>query len=67
MRVAAQIGKAIPNRGGRHGLQPQARDRMLAFGILLDQPKNQLALPARVAGIDDGAHILALGEFDNRG
>ena len=62
---AAQALETVPYRRGRHGLQPQAPDRVFAFGVLLDQAKNQFALAARVTGINDVAHILALGQLDD--
>jgi hypothetical protein len=33
--------------------------------MLLDEPEDQLALAARVAGVDERAHVLALGELDD--
>ena len=38
---------------------------MLGLGVLLDEPEDQLALAARVAGVDDVAHVLALGQLDD--
>ena len=38
---------------------------MLAFGVLLDQPEDELALTARVTGVDELADVLALGQLDD--
>ena len=78
--VAAQVVEAIADRLRRHALQPQPADRLgqrrlehgsagdlLAIaGILHDQPEDQLALAAGVAGVDQVAHILALDQLDQR-
>ena len=68
--VAAQLLKPIADGRRCHGLQPQAlhrfAQRLAATGVLLDQAKDQLTLAARVAGVDQGAHVFALGEFDHR-
>jgi hypothetical protein len=58
--------EAVADRRRRHALQPQALDRVLALAVLLDQAKDQLALAARVAGVDQLAHVLALDEPDDR-
>ena len=63
--VAAQAGKAVTYGGRRHGLQPQALHRVLGFGILLNQPEDELAFAARVAGVDHGVHVFALGQLDD--
>jgi hypothetical protein len=39
---------------------------MLGLRVLLDQAKDQLAFPARVAGVDELADVLALGQPDDR-
>ena len=71
LRGAAQAVKAVADGLGRHGLQPQALDRFVqrffATGVLLDQAEDELALAARVTGVDDGVHVLALGLFDHGG
>ena len=66
LRIAAQGAKTIADRLRRHALQPQAADRLAqrldAPGILLDQPEDQFALAARVAGVDELVHIFAFGQ-----
>ena len=73
--VAAEFVKTIADGLRRHGLQPQAFDglaeglksaRLGAARVLLDEPKDQLAFTARVTGVDEGAHVFALGLFDHR-
>jgi hypothetical protein len=65
--VAAQVGKTVANGLWRHGLQPQALHGLaqgfFATGVLLDQPKDQLALAARVTGVDERGHVFALGQL----
>ena len=65
LRVAAQAGKTVTNGGRRHGLQPQALHRVLGFGILLNQPEDELAFAARITGIHHGVHVFALGQLDD--
>jgi len=60
--VAAQRPEAVADGLGRHRLQPQALHRVLDLAVLLDQPEDQFTLAARVAGIDEGADVLALGQ-----
>ena len=60
--AGAQRGKAVADRPGRHGLQPEALDGLFGFRVLDDVAENQLALPARVAGVDQPVHVLALEE-----
>ena len=62
-RVAAQVGKALADRVGRHRIQPEPFDRFFVFEMLDDVLKNQLALASGVAGVDDLADILAGQEF----
>jgi hypothetical protein len=72
--LGAQRVKAVADGLGRHALQPQALDGFAqtfaiwfaATGVLLDQTEDQLALAARVAGVDEFGHVLALGLFDHR-
>ena len=50
--------EAVADRLRRHRLQPQPPDRLAqrllaAAGVLLDQAEDQLALAARVAGVDE--------------
>jgi hypothetical protein len=68
--VAAQVVEAVADGLRRHGLQPQALDRLAqaalgAAGVLLDQAEDQLTLAARVTGVDEFGHILALGLLDH--
>jgi hypothetical protein len=62
--VGAQVGEAVADRGGGHRLQPQAAHRLLllAQGVLRDVAEDQLALAARVAGIDQAGDVLALDQ-----
>ena len=68
--LAAQALEAIADGLGRHGLQPQALDgfaqRFAAARVLLDQAEDQLPFAARVTGVDDFGHVLALGLLDHR-
>ena len=68
--IGAQMGKAVADGLRRHGLQPQAADwlaqRLGATGVLLNETENQFALAPGVAGVDQGAHVFALGQFDHR-
>jgi hypothetical protein len=68
LRVRAQRGKAVADGLRRHGLQPQAPHGLAqrhgvavlaAARVLLDQAEDQLALAARVAGVDELGHVLA--------
>ena len=68
--VAAQLVKAIANGLRRHGLQPQAPHGLVqrlarATGVLLNQTEDELALAPRVAGVDELAHVFALGLLDH--
>ena len=67
--VGAQVVKAVANSLRRHALQPQAGDgfaqRHFAASVLLDQTEDQLALAARVTGVDNRAHVFALGQLDH--
>ena len=38
---------------------------MFTFGVLLDQPEDQLAFTAGVTSVDDVAHVLAFGQLDD--
>ena len=65
MFFCAQRVKTIAYGGGRHRLQPQPFDGVLAFGVLLDEPENQLAFAARVARIDYFVDVFSLCQFDD--
>ena len=65
LRVAAQAGKTVADSGRRHGLQPQALHRVFGFGILLNQPEDELTFAARITGINHGVHVFALGQLDD--
>ncbi|EWS62333.1 hypothetical protein Y695_04440 [Hydrogenophaga sp. T4] len=67
--------KTVADGRRRHGLQPQALHRLAqrlvraalqATGVLFDQAENQLALAARVTGVDEFRHVLALGQAHHR-
>src|SRR5689334_22958058 len=58
------MSKAITNCGGRHGLEPEALDRLLRFGKSNDVSKNQFPFAACVARIDQPVDILTLDQFD---
>ncbi len=64
--VRAQMRETVADGLRRHRLQPQARDRVLGFAVLLNQAKDQLALAPGIAGVDERAHVFAFGQFDNR-
>ena len=74
--IALEVFKTVSNGRGRHGLQPQPLHRfaqplvlpvLQAPRVLLDQAEDQLTLAARVTGVDQAAHVLALGQLDHRG
>ena len=62
------MGKTIAYGLRRHGLQPQAADRLAqrlgATGVLFNQAEDEFALAPGVAGVNQLAHVFALGEFD---
>ena len=67
---AAQLLKTFADGLGRHGLQPQTRNRLAqralgTTGVLLDQAEDQLTFAARVTGVDQLGHVLALGLLDH--
>src|SRR5690606_31277673 len=64
--VVAQVLERFADRGLRHGLQPQAAYGLLYAGILDDVAEDQLALSARVTGVDQGIDIFALGQLDQQ-
>ncbi len=63
--VTAQLFKTFPDGRRGHRLQPEPFHRMSRLGILLNQPKYQLAFAAGVASVDQRPHILALGQLDD--
>ena len=63
--VGAQVRKAVANRLWCHGLQPQARYRVLGFAVLLDQAEDQFTLAPCVTGVDKCAHVFAFRELDD--
>ena len=66
LRVGAQLVEPLANRGGRHGLQPEAPDRLRRFRELHDVAEDELAFAAGVAGVDQIADVLALDEAQQR-
>ena len=60
--IGTQVGETLADRALGHRLQPQATDRLVGFGVLRNVAKNQLALAARVASIDQADNILALDQ-----
>ncbi len=73
--VRAQLVKTVANGLRRHALQPEALHgfaqrngltRLLRAGILLYQTENKLALTPRIAGVDQGVHVFALGLLHHR-
>ena len=64
--VGAQMLEAVANRGGRHGLQPQALERLLGAGVLDDVAEDQLALAPGVTGIDEAVHVLSFEQLLER-
>jgi hypothetical protein len=59
----AQGGETVADGALGHGLQPQAPHRLLAAAMLGDVIEDQLALAARVTGVDQAVHILALDQL----
>ena len=68
--AGAQAAKTVADGLWRHGLQPQPFHRFVqrffAAGVLLYQSEDELTLAPRVTGVDDVAHVFALGLFDHR-
>ncbi len=58
----AQVGEAVADRLRGHRLQPKALHRLLRAGVLGDEVEDQLALAARVAGVDEAGDVLALDQ-----
>jgi hypothetical protein len=58
----AQAGNRRGSRCG-HRLQPQALHRLAALGVLGDVIEDQLTFAARVTGVDQAGHILALDQL----
>ena len=64
--VAAQLREAVADRRRRHRLQPQPLDRLGGLRVLRDVAEDELALAARVAGVDERVDVLALDELQQR-
>ncbi|MNQ55759.1 hypothetical protein D3C85_698610 [compost metagenome] len=64
--VVAQVGEGFADGGLRHGLQPQALNRLFHARILNDVAEDQFAFASRVTGVDDRIHVLALGQADQQ-
>ncbi|CAM4124350.1 hypothetical protein ACAN107058_22940 [Paracidovorax anthurii] len=69
--VGAQVVEAVADGLRGHGLQPEAPHGLAqgplgTAGVLLDEAEDQLALAARVAGVDEVGDVLALGEPHHR-
>ena len=61
--IGAQLLKAVTDRGGRHGLEPEALDRLLGIRVIHDAAEDEFALAPGVAGIDECIHIFAFDEL----
>ena len=53
----AQIPEPLTDCAVLHGRDPQAFHRLAASGHAINQPEDQLSLPAGITGIDDRIHI----------
>ena len=60
--AVAQALECLPDRLGRHRLQPKALDRLPRARVLRDQAKDEFALASGIAGIDDAIDVLALDQ-----
>ena len=61
--VAAQVGEALADGVGGHGLQPEPPDGLAVFEMARDVAENQLAFASGVAGVDDFGDVRAGEEF----
>ena len=61
--AAAQTGEAVADGLGRHGLQPQPLHGLAGLSVAGDVIEDQLALAARVTGVHQAVHILALDQL----
>ncbi len=59
----ARVLEGVANGLLGHGGPPKAAEGLLGIGELVDVGKDELALAAGVAGVEDGIHILASEEF----
>ena len=64
--VRAQLTECIPDRALSHRLQPQPLDRLGGLGVLRDIAEDQLTFPARIAGVHQRGHILALQQLQQQ-
>ena len=72
--IRAKLVKTIANGLRRHALQPQALHGLAQWNglpgllrarILFNEAEDQFTLAARVTGVDQGAHVFALGLLDH--
>jgi hypothetical protein len=63
--TGAEISPRFEDRVIRHRLHPQPFDRLGDLADFHDVAENKLTLPAGVAGVDDVADVLALGELED--
>ena len=61
--ATAQAGKAVADGLGGHGLQPQALHRLAGLGMAGDVIEDQLPFAARVTGVHQAIHVLALDQL----
>ena len=64
--VVAQLLKTLADGRGGHGLQPKAFDGPLRLRVLDDVAKDQLALAAGVASVDQRVHVRALDQLEQQ-
>ena len=69
--IGAQVRETVADRLRRHALQPEPLHGLVQrplgrLRVLQDQPEDQLALAARVTGVDDAVDILAADQLYQR-
>ena len=62
----SQAVETLPDGALGHGLQPQAAHRFLGAAVLGDVIEDQLPFAARVTGVDEAVHILALDQLGEK-
>ena len=57
------MGESFPDGVFLHAGQPQARNRLLTSGLLINKPENQFALAPRVRSADHAVHVRAVHQL----
>ena len=57
------MGESFPDGVFLHAGQPQARNRLLTSGLLINKPENQFALAPCIRCTDNAIHIWAVHQF----